>query len=683
MPKARSARQFFLSVIIIVFCFSAKAQSFVLARADAYFKDYAYKDAVELYEAALKKDTANINATRNISISYFKLNNYFQAEKWLSKLVRFKSASPDDYLNYAKVLETNGKIKEAEVWFGKYSLTTPADKRSARFIESIKNRNQYFLDSSLYKISIETINSSASDFSPSFYKEGIVFVSAENLNQFSISDKNYFTDLYFVSASKDFMFSEIKKFSNINSRYNEGPVSFNKDQNVMIFTRNNSAKGKIKRGKDGSNKLKLYSAILSNDEWVEKEEFSYNNDSYSCGHPALTADGKTLYFASDMPGGFGETDIYISHLIDGKWSKPENIGSSVNTEGKEMFPFVLKDSVLFFASDGLGGLGCLDIYSAGIKDNKILDVKNIGYPVNTSSDDFGLIYDTGKQLGFFSSNRQGGMGDDDIYRVNFLKKVENISAVADSGTATKKDVSVSASATENNQPATSVHGVIKYLATGKPISATVEIRDKKTNELVVIIKSDRITGEYNLNILTGKNYEMVVKTEDGSLQSEALELPEGNKIVKKDIFFSHSKDEGQATTAAGNQLTNQPINQSTNFNFLVFDYAKHDLLPESKLTLDTVVKFLKAQPTIKFDISGHTDSKGSDTYNMALSKRRANAVSNYLASKGINKTRIKTVGYGESKPIVSNENPDGTDNPAGRMQNRRVEVNVQNKDLPK
>ncbi|MBP8249427.1 MAG: PD40 domain-containing protein, partial [Chitinophagales bacterium] len=412
-----------LSIIAI-----ASGPSFTLRRANKLYNSYAYKDAAALYEMELKKNPKNLLAQKNVATCYRKMNDMANAEKWYAKVVENESTDPENYLFYAQALEFNGKIDDAKVYYKKFTASANMDKRGERKMKSLDAIASFYTDSVYYKINNVSFNTAGSDYGIAYCKEGLTFATSGIQNSFVKSEFKWnnegFSDLYLIRMfdERDSVFAPaIDLGANVNSKYNEGPACYDSEGRTLAFTRNGYLKGKAIAGKDKTNYLQIYIATDKMHDWKNIKPFNQNSTSYSVCHPAFSMDGKTMYFVSDMPGGFGGTDIYMSKNDNGKWSDPVNMGISVNTEGNELFPSVLRDSILYFASNGKGGLGGLDIFAAQINGEKVKEVLNMGYPVNTPYDDFGLIYNKTKKIGFFSSNRPGGKGKDDIYRFTYSK----------------------------------------------------------------------------------------------------------------------------------------------------------------------------------------------------------------------------------------------------------------------
>ena len=483
-------------VILLVFPVLGNAQvtSRLLKKADNQFQAMAYAQAIDYYENFFRKEKNPSSplfdrARINLATSYFLVKAFEKAEEnfriVLNRNTQLKGEDLKAYLRYAQTLSANGKHQEASRVYEKYTSLQEQDKRGSEFVKLYNNIGALSRNVSSYQIEYLGLNTSSADFSPAYYKNGIVFVSGRGkdsaVKRIFIWDNSSFLDLFFIddisalqgqnptssissSASSggvdpaastpkvgddyytpatpndantitsrgskyinggaDYVENAsipAKRFSRtLNSKYHEGPCAFYHTEDRIIFTRNNQMTGGLLSTKNKEvSKLKLYAAVKNGKEWKQVEPLSFNSDEYSCGHPSLTADDQILYFVSDMPGGYGGTDIYLTRFVNGNWSKPENLGGAVNTQGNEMFPYVDDRGNLYFSTDGHPGLGGLDIFfipmntATGMPAGKS---RNLGAPLNSTKDDFGILTDSERKMGYFSSNRKRGNSDDDIYR---------------------------------------------------------------------------------------------------------------------------------------------------------------------------------------------------------------------------------------------------------------------------
>jgi len=415
-------------ILIIASRSFAQVKSNKEIEGDKYAFVYSFDKAAEAYTKA--KDLT-IDGQRELAMCYSCLEKHTEAETAYSKLLRSKEKLlPEDYYNYAMVLKTNGKYEEANKWMDVFAELKPNDLRAKSYMANKTKLNEIVSETYKYKITNLYVNTEDADFSPCFYKDQIVFTSSRTSKS---NPKNYnwngkpFLDMYVSEIDGDQLKTPDVFDKSLNSKMHDGAASFNKDGTFMAFTCNNHD---VTR-KDRYIKLQLCFSSFKDGKWSKHEPFFLNNKDYSVGHPCLTPDGNTMYFSCDMPGGYGKADIYrIKKDQKGNWGKPENMGAEINTEGDDMFPFFQSaNSILFFTSNGHYGLGGLDIFTCAITEEGNGPVKNAGYPLNTQFDDFGLIANDSITKGYFSSNREGGCGDDDIYFVDISKIVKEIKPV--------------------------------------------------------------------------------------------------------------------------------------------------------------------------------------------------------------------------------------------------------------
>jgi hypothetical protein len=422
----------FIFVLFLLPTFAA-AQSRAMERADRLFEETAYPDATEAYLKIVRDQPRNKKAMVRLADCYRLTNDPRNAMRWYARAVKFKGIRPEVWYHYGQVLMINRKYKEALPWFEKYRAAHPEDPRSHEMIEACLNQDRFAGAARLYAIKRLSVNSEASDFGPAFYKNSVVFASARTRQLF---DKKYkrtgqgFLDLYVAAYEGKPRLGETELFrGKVNSPYHEATPSFSPDGKEMFFTRNNYHKGKMGASSAGVVNLATYRSVYAEGKWQPETPLPFNSPEYSVGHPCLHPDGKRLYFVSNMPGGEGGTDLYYVDRDGESWGEPVNLGPGINTSGNEMFPTLHPDGRLFFSCDVRPGLGGMDIYFVDLEAGENLVVENAGAPINSSGDDFAMIYDAGKGIGFLTSNRRGGRGDDDIYA--FVKLIPLIGTVRD------------------------------------------------------------------------------------------------------------------------------------------------------------------------------------------------------------------------------------------------------------
>lgn len=491
------------------------------------------------------------------------------------------------------------------------------------------------------QISIKNINKNTknSDFGTSYFGENqIIFASAKNKVSLiqSVWNPNAqpFLDLFIADLKGDGGFENVKRFSKqVNSKYHEADVVFTKDGKKVYFTRSNYTNGHYEKDSLGVNNLKLYSASVVENSWKNIQELPFNNVAYSVGHPSLSDDEKTLYFVSDMPGSLGETDIFkVAVLNNDTYGAPENLGGKVNTSGKEMFPFVIGNE-LYFASEGHeNNLGGLDIYVTKIYSNFILEPEHLQAPINSEKDDFALIVNADYKSGYFSSNRDLGVGDDDIY---YFSSQESIGFIC------KKFINVT----------------VKDMETDAVLeNAIVTLLTDKDKEVSSVNLKDIFTSENIVNC--DKKYALIATYE-------------GYNDAHITFDTKYNKDEEVKLIIRLDKIViEEPI--VININPIYFDFDKHNIRPDAALELDKVVAIMQAYPALIIESGSHTDVRGNDNYNLKLSEKRANETVEYIMSKGIDAARISGKGYGETKLInkCSNRVPCNIDE---HQANRRTE----------
>ena len=610
---------------------SSGIQSKLLQRADDYFSKMWYAEAAKLYEQALTNDKANYSfeVLQKAGDAHYFNTNMEQAYKWYTILYDNyeQEMSADNIFKYAHSLKGTGNYGRSKRLMRLYNRKLKDESINSQEVISEYERNEAVLDNILnapknFDVKNLAINSEYSDFSPMFYNEDeVVFASAMDSSYFHTrrykwNDQPYL-DLYTAKLNEES--SDLKdalKFSKkINTKYHEASVTFSPDNETIYFTRNNYGK-KLKRDIKGVNHLKIYRSQKIDGEWTEATEVSFNSDNYSTGHPALSKDGKQLYFVSDMPGSIGETDIFVVDVQeDGSFSTPRNLGPEINTEQKEMFPFI-NDKKLYFSSNGHVGLGGLDVYEVAFDgDEGFLEVRNLGSPVNSNKDDFSYIVDEETQKGFFASNRDGGKGDDDIY--SFKKLIveeipENLNAIA---------------------------GTVTELVTGDVIpKALVELLDENNIKLKEIETAE--DGSFIFEDLNS-NTKYTIRTTKGTYFEDAKEATTNdNEVVNVDISLRKLK-EMIAVEDGIRKLKTEVIH---------FDFDRSYIRKDAGDELNKLVSVMKEYPDMVIKIESHTDSRGSAVYNKYLSDKRAKSTKDYIISRGIDESRIESAkGYGEEQ----------------------------------
>lgn len=729
--------------------------------AEKAYQNMSYVEAISNYETYLlnQNETGDDHfaSLKKLGISYKKVQDHLNAERIFRELFKTYGKKidldSDLYLCYAQILANNGNYKESQKYYSKYGEKQKQDLRGKKFTVAYMDNSEFYKDSSLYKVSfLNTINTRHSDFSPMFYKDGIVFVSSRdegglikrvfNQNQTPFLDLFVYNEKEKLEGPKDLQVaslgsseninkdsenSEFGKFENgnieefskkINSKYHEGPISFFEGYNKVIFTRNNYSKGKAKKSSTGINMLKLYIADKQGNQWANVTELPFNSDEYSCGHPALSPDNKVLYFSSDMPGGYGGTDIYKISYSNGKWGKPINLGKNINTEGNELFPYCDENSNLYFSSDGHAGLGGLDVFFIEIDKYKVVgDAQNLGSPINSSKDDFGFIANGDRSKGYFSSNRLRGFSDDNIYAFEKgCKKLELLVYDNESkAPLSDADVRIVKNGLNKQLLITNTEGKIEIcLETGsdfdfKVIKEGYEIGNlnfgtlstklnSKSQLKIFLEKSKRplvkglVKSELHQTPLAGtavtlKNEkdgstETIITGEDGRFEFQPKKDGKYNMVAEKDNYATNTENLGKVKQAKRKNYTVEQnfgmIGAGDIFRIdnIYYDYGKYEIRPEAKLEIETkLIPILKKFSSIKIEIRSHTDSRSDEQFNLELSEKRANEVFEFLLSKGINNNRIIPKGYGEYQ-LINNCKDDVNCPEFYHQENRRTEFKI-------
>ncbi|MFX0556041.1 OmpA family protein [Maribacter sp. CXY002] len=603
-------------------------KSKLIERADEYFDKMWYAEAAKLYEIALSKDHDNYSfeVLQKAGDAHYFNTNMEQAYKWYTILYEKyqDELSADNIFKYAHSLKGTGKYARSKRLMRLYDKKIKSDINIKKISDE---QREAILDNLLsskdqFEIKNLKVNTKYSEFSPMFLNtDEVVFASAMDSSVFSTRrykwDNQPYLDLYVSKLNEET--SELKnaiKFSkSINTKYHEASVTFSPNGETMYFTRNNYGK-KLRRDKNGINNLKIYRSQKINGEWSEATEVSFNSDEYSTGHPALSKDGKKMYFVSDMPGSIGETDIFVTDIgEDGSFSTPRNLGPEVNTEQKEMFPFV-DEGKLYFSSNGHPGLGGLDIYEALINDEGgFTNVKNLGKPINSNKDDFSYIINEETQKGYFASNRIGGKGRDDLYSFKKLmieEVPENVNAIA---------------------------GVVTDLVTGDVMpKALVELLDENNIKLKEIETDEE--GSFVFEDLDSETRYNLKTNKETYFVDEHMVTTTENDTINVDITMRKLKDM-IAVEEGIRKLKTEMIH---------FDFDRSYIRNDATFELDKLVEVMTEYPEMVIKIESHTDSRGSKVYNEYLSDKRAKSTRDYIISKGIAPERIESaIGYGENR----------------------------------
>ena len=570
------------------------------------YEQFAYAEAAKDYEWVLAKKKIP-EAIINVADCYRQMGNSAKTEYWYRKALKLPNASPVWKLYLGEAMKKNGNYAEAHKMLSEYLVLNRNDRRAARLMESCDSISKYEGDTTLFTISLLRFNTQGeNNFSPAFYRNGIAFLSDKNFKGLSKTKSDFngkrFLDLFFSKQAESGYWLEPEPIKGeVNGLFNEGPATFTRDFNTMYFTRNNYLSNKADKNKNNVNVLKIYKAEFVEGLWKLKGEMFFNSGDYSVGHPAVNSDGTIIYFISDMPWGYGGTDIYSVKSQGGNvWTKPHNIGVSVNSQGNELFPYLQNDSTLYFSSNSYAGLGGLDVYVSHLIDGEWTTPEDLGNPINSSSDDIGFVIDSIGKSGFFSSDRFGGV--DKIF--SFTRHPPQLKA--------------------------------NFTITDKLTKTAIQqVKVKITSSCGKdsIFTTDA-SGSFSFQLIPDCDYEFQFSNRDYYYTSDSITTK--GKAVSQNFDKPVSLDKVKMNTA---------------HIWKGIDFKKKDwqLQLTSGVALETLVKMLEQNSFINIEIAAYTDSRGSDIENLKLTQRRAELVQQYLTSRHIKAERIIAKGYGETK----------------------------------
>lgn len=685
--------------LILLFTWStnASAQKSKLKLAKKFYDGFEFTPASDIYKDILSspKHKDDTTALRMIADCQKRLGNYGVAEKYLEQLATTPFVKSDDLHNLAEVLRIQKKYPEVLQTYQRILDKNPNDKIAAEFVSNPNFAEEILADSMIYKIRSAKINSPASDFAPGFFTGNrLLFSSSRGLGvgarRYYAWNSQPYLNIYQAEILPDTTLDKVSVLnSDVNSRYHEGTISYDPANNLMYLTRNNFVRGSLHKSKTGRVNLAMYTVSYKNGDWGALEPFALNNKEYSVGHPSLTKSGTRIYFVSDMPGGMGGTDIYYADRDGEKWGNAVNAGSRINTSADEMFPFIVGDSTLYFSSRGHVGLGGFDLYNIAIFDSTA-KAQNLGYPVNSNYDDFSALVYPSETAGFFCSNRPGGKGDDDIYEfvVRAPEFVDIAGRVVDQQTLEPiADAIVMVESPDGGliEVTTDKNGEYVIKAPYKPIirldakkadfipgSVEVPTNIRKTEYKAndIFLKKEDIVaigtvvydvdgspaGGALVRVLDSKGTEIgrTIVAEDGTY---SVAIPENQKVtleVTKNDYVKLTKDvdtRGKKDRKIKNDFRLFKLEKGTvvRLDNIYYDYGKAEIRPDAALELNKLVTILKDNPTMKIELSSHTDARGGDAYNLNLSDKRAKSAVQYIISQGIDASRLVGKGYGETK----------------------------------
>lgn len=597
-----------------------------LEKANEMYKNFSYVDAIKIYERIAQKGFVNQEMLQSLGNAYYYNAEYKKALPWYEQLFqegKYK-VKPEYYYRYAQALKSVGDYTQADKMMAKFvELTNANDTRAALFEENKDYQTVIKNNSGRFQLNNASINTENSEYGTALYGDKIVFAGATDARKAKRGVSQWtgesFYDLYEAEHFDQKLGSRKPFSSSINTQFNESTPVFTKDGNTMYFTRNNYVNRKLGSDIENTILLKILRATKDkNGNWGDIVEVPFNSDQYNVAHPALSPDEKYLYFASDMPGSFGNSDIFrVEILGDNQYGTPENLGNIINTAGRESFPYISKDNVLYYSSDGIPGLGGLDIFAVKFNaDGSTSKPVNIGMPGNSADDDFCFVFNSDSKIGFLTSNRPGGKGKDDIYSFH-------------------EDKPLLFSCQKN------IKGIVKDAKTKAIIAnAKVILSDKVMKE--VSTDQSKTDGTFTFEKVNCNDSHYYLRGE-----KEKYETAEVNVTVGKDeVVYEILLNPRQVAIEKGMDLA-----KVFEIKEIKFDYNKANIRPDAEVELTKIVEVMREYPKMKIDIRSHTDSRGADSYNLKLSDRRAKATLEWIVKQGIDRKRLKAKGYGETRLV--------------------------------
>ena len=597
------------------------AQERTIKKADKTFKKEAYVSAIQIYERLANKGMGSEQIYEKLGDANYFNANYVQAEQWYTKRYELKGTFPKEFLyRYGQSLKSAGKNDQATQIMAQYAKENPTQLRTksqlqAKAQQSIKKGSDVF--------TVENINTNSkySDYSSTIKGDTLIFASARPRavgNQIYARTGQPFTNLYYTVKQAEGNYSKAELYSkNTFSIFHEASPVFTKDGNTMYYTQNELQKDHQRKVVNG--RYKIYKSVKQNGKWKSLGVLPiFKNDTIRVAHPAISPDDTTLYFASDAEGTYGQSDLYKIELRpDGTIGNPENLGNTINTEGRESYPFVTKDNILLFASDGHPGQGGFDIFALDLNQKGASPV-HLRAPLNSAFDDFGLNWDRQTNNGVFTSNRPEGQGDDDLYVFTNTKPFFEFDYNA------------------------RIIGKVLDRNTNLPIAnASVTLYDNKGKELGRITTNE--TGDFVFEkVLSNATYTTQASKETYSTNDTRPSLA----LYEREVATTIVLDQDQYKLEQGLDLA-----KALSLRHIYFDLDKSYIRKDAKVELEKIVEVLTQNPTIKIEIGSHTDSRQSKQYNQALSQRRAKSTLEYLVKRGIAKSRLTAKGYGETQLV--------------------------------
>jgi len=605
-----------LFIAFVLIGTSTFGQTVKQKRAEREFNSFAFVKAIDTYEKLIDTNFNKHYALRKLGDAYIMLRQPEKALPIYEKVVKQENVPSEYFLYYAQTLRANGEYEASKEWMKKYrDAGNKQDSRVKNFFKNDDLASAIFNSKEKNTLKKLNINTKFNEFGAVALNDNIVFTSSRDegvsIKRLYAWDKQPLLDMFQAPIEGGTVASTTKIKGSVNTIQHDGPATFNKEGTKMYFSRNNYFGAKKISDEKGIMHVGIYSAELVDGNWENVKPTNLNNPNYIVYHPTLSTDGKKLYFASDMPGSIGGTDIYVSEVLDnGTLGTPVNLGNIVNTEGNEAFPFIHSGSeTLYYSSDGHVGYGLLDVFST-VKDenNNIVNVINLGDPINSKKDDFGYYLFEDGFKGFISSNRKGGVGGDDIYAFTRIPPLTLKGQIFDA---------------VNNEP---VEG------------AKVVLTRQNGEEIAYFITKENGSYEH----LIDRDEKFVLKGTKEKYQDVAVDFNSFGLEKEKELVVNLN-------------IGLKPIEDVVvlaDLETIYFDLDKSNIRPDAAIELDKVVTLMNKYPGMVIRLESHTDSRADDDYNIALSNRRAKSTYEYIVSNGIDASRItKYEGFGETQLV--------------------------------
>lgn len=705
-------------LLVIIFVFSIQfinAQDQELARAKRFFDKTYYSEAIVLYQK-LADEKPSQEVIKNLADSYFYTNDLVKAQRYYRLLINNYGNNLDRayYFRYAQTLKATNSADDANAALKEYYSKSTNAEDIINFEKELKTLENVTAIGKRFEIKNLPINTPNSEFGAVKYKENLVFAGVKlkpgwfdkkykwdnetYLNLVTIPLKN-------INASDSIVHYFAKE---LKTGMHESNAVFTKDGKTMYFTRNNSKNGKKKKDDKKISNLQIFKAELVNGKWTNITSLPFNSPNYSVEHPALSADEKVLYFASDMPGSLGSFDIYSVNVNKGAFDNPKNLGPLVNTDKREQFPFASADNKLYFSSDGHLGYGSLDVFVSEINGNEYSKPVNIGLPLNSNLDDFAFNIDSNTKEGFFASNREGGKGSDDIYQFKEIKDlivedckqfITGIITDVDTKLALENATVILQDAENKtlNTITTAADGKFSFTVACEASYKVSAFKEKYTNEsksltlgktrdavsdASLALKSLEAIKQEEKQIAENKRKQEIIIEEENKKKAElaTIELKQKEKKAKEVAIAAaevKKQEKVKEILATEKDVVRDKDRLIIKTDPIYFDYNMWYIRKESKVVLGRVVDLMKKYPGMVIEIGSHTDSRGNAKFNEDLSQKRANSTREFIIQSGIDAKRVSAKGYGESVPIVKCKTDESCSEEEHEL-NRRSEFVIKN-----